>query len=501
MTITQKKPTKNSSIKSKFKTKRYSRISDFVYQFNLAEDIVQHIQIKEETKNDKLNYFVTSNKQSYNSIIISPKYTITHFLVYCILRFHKHKHLNLIHKYINHPILFPTRSSLLPSFNKCMYLSNFIYNLLENAITLQTFIKYSKPSNWGYNIFIDPGNLYHLNYTIPQKDLAFSKTLVNETYSAKVVLKYLEIITNFFKSNYNLCKINNLLSDTYIFYHEHKLDFNNKYILHKPTGLFIPKCHHEIYESLSESILENLLYKEIHFPASSMLRQTAYIFKKYRNPEQLAVDLENAGVTKTDFNDMIQSIKPLGFSSKKQYRQFIKDLARICATKFRNFTIKNLGSSTTFYSTHPNIKKKDKYFSLQTSDIDLNIIPNEDFENYKSELEKLNTMNYDNTHGVYINAITRDFFGEDLMSKFFKKWGQQEFEPSVPKDKYEHVELEHTILKRSVSVCLTTKKDLLDFFHIIKENKTCLPHFSTFIRNGKTLSYWNEHNKLITEDL
>jgi hypothetical protein len=254
-------------------------------------------------------------------------------------------------------------------------------------------------------------------------------------------------------------------------------------------------------DNISDSVLEKLVYKDINYPTKERLTKWAYVFRKMRNPQLILMDLERTGVSKNDYNDMIRGIKPLCFTTRIQYRNFVKDIAKIAATKFKNFTIKMFGSSTSFYSTHPSIKKKDKTFSITESDVDLTIIPNEDFEHYKPELENLNTLKYNIAQGLYGNALTRDFFGEEIMNKLFKKWGPQEFEPLVPQNKYEHIPKDDTILKRSISITLSSRIDMYDYFDIIKENKTCLPNFSTFIRDSKKLSYWNENNDLITEDL
>ena len=41
---------------------------------------------------------------------------------------------------------------------------------------------------------------------------------------------------------------------------------------------------------------------------------------------------------------------------------------------------------------------------------------------------------------------------------------------------------------------------MFEYFDIIKNNKTCLTNFSTFINNDE-LSYWNENGILIKEQI
>jgi len=223
------------------------------------------------------------------------------------------------------------------------------------------------------------------------------------------------------------------------------------------------------------------------------------IFVKYRNIEQLKTDLSNANVNINDFNDMIRNIKPLAFSTKTLYRNFITDLAKIVKTKFKKFTLKVIGSSTTFYSASPIAIKINKYFSVSDSDVDINIIPNEDFSKYIPELENLNTEKIDTTKGVYVNQLTRDFFGENIMDPFFKKWGPNELLEYVV-HRYPHVDIEKTLLKRHVSITLSTKVNMFEYFDYIKNNKTLLTNFSTFINNDE-LSYWNENGILITQKI
>ena len=99
-----------------------------------------------------------------------------------------------------------------------------------------------------------------------------------------------------------------------------------------------------------------------------------------------------------------------------------------------------------------------------------------------------------------VEAEVRDFFGETIMKKFFNKWGPQELEP-WPSDIYEQVDINKTIMKRHISITLSTKQDMFQHYDIIKDNKTCFSNFSTYVRDGKTISYWNEHNEYITKTL
>jgi hypothetical protein len=290
-----------------------------------------------------------------------------------------------------------------------------------------------------------------------------------------------------------------ILTSVFRFNLEHKLDYNNKFSI--INGLYIPNCYIDPKIPIDNEIIRSIIYKEITYPTPDRIDKMIYIFNKYKNVEQLMNHLSIANVSVNDFNKMMQSIKPLGFKNKEQYRKLVLDVARIAKTKFKNFTIKFLGSSTTFYSANHMPEKLEKFFSYENSDIDINIIPNENFDDYKKQLNISSDINnYIISIGVYVNPLVRDFFGETIMKKFFNKWGPQELEP-WPSDIYEQVDINKTIMKRHISITLSTKQDMFQHYDIIKDNKTCFSNFSTYVRDGKTISYWNEHNEYITKTL
>jgi hypothetical protein len=191
---------------------------------------------------------------------------------------------------------------------------------------------------------------------------------------------------------------------------------------------------------------------------------------------------------------MMRSIKPLCFSSKLLYRKFINELAGIICTKLSNFTIKIFGSTTTFYSANRKPEKKDKFYNDETSDLDICIISNENIDRYIPILD-VSDIEITKTTGMYPNHKVRELFGDKIMTPFFNKWGPQ----TLKFQEYDDSLLKKTILKRAIGIVIAKKINLFDYPDIINKNKTCFSNFSTFIKNGNTLSYWDEHNKLITE--
>jgi hypothetical protein len=207
---------------------------------------------------------------------------------------------------------------------------------------------------------------------------------------------------------------------------------------------------------------------------------------------------------------MISKTKPLVFKSKSQFREFIYDIAKVVLTKFNNFTILCIGSATTFYSINPHKKKLNTFFS-PSSDLDINIIVNENFNHHKQLLDKLNYHDNHNErnntdlhkiiYAIYPNYVTRQFFDENIMHSFFQKWGPQNIITQHNIPEFTHVDINNTILKRNISLVITIKPDIYDFPDIIYNNKTCFPIYATFIKNGDTLSYWDENNKYVTQNI
>jgi hypothetical protein len=504
---TKKQGRKQQNLTQKQTIQTSYKLVRFDTQFKLASYIFNDITIKNELQNNKL-YFYWIISKKYNEYLASNKYLVIHFLLYCLLRFSEGNLREIIDKYILYPANFPTRINFeistkysnYNSFNYLLYLNNFIYHLFETNQSLYTFIKESKITKWGYNVsLININNkpYYNIYYVVKLKtDLAKSAILTSNNYPKYFLEKYISYLESFLKKNINELMEQGFITNVYKFNLTHTLDFKNKFFI--INDLYIPKCHIDIKEEQPIDVYMHLLTKEINYPTIDRLRILSRIALKYRNLDKLENDLVTASISKDNFNDMIRSIKPLGFSNKKQYRNFIHDIAKIVKTRFNNFTIKIIGSGTTFYSASPKPEKADKYYSIHESDIDVNIIPNEDFTHYKSELETLADGQFNVTIGVYVNPLTRSFFGENLMEKFFKKWGPQEL-GNFPKI-YAPVDIDKTILKRHISITITTKRDLFEYFDTIRDNKTCLTNFSTFVTNGNTLSYWML-DKLITEKL
>lgn len=481
------------------KSKSVSKNNKSIYYYLAqAKKIFDTIEIETELKNENTQYYITSTK--YNEELCNNNYNITHFLIYCMLRFNNTKFKDIITHYIQIPIAFPLNNTKKQSFNKCMNLCNFIYYLLEYNFTLNEILKYSSHKKiWKYNLTIDKQfNKYNLFYIIPSQNIKTIKITAYSTYQLNNTKTYVELILNFIKTNYIILKDNKLTSNILDFYQTHKLNYKDKYLY--IDGYYIPRCHYNIDEELKKNVIQTLLYKEIAYPTESIIKAAAYVLEKYRNIKQLEHDLNIANITKHDFNDMITCKKPLIFKSNNQYRNFIKDITKIILTKFKNFTLLCYGSSTTFYSLTPRPHKIDTFLN-ENSDIDLKLIINENFDHYKAQLDSLSNSNNVDLRFVYPNIILRLFFDEPLMHKFFNKWGPQDFGVEEDYNKFQYIDKNKTILKRNVSIVLSIQSNIYDFENIIKDNKTLFPNYTTFVRNGKTLSYWNEHNEYITENI
>lgn len=499
---------KNTKNKTKRKTKK-SFYNEYNNEYNLSLKIFNTISIEKQLHTGtKYNYWIISKEKEYNEYFNVKKYMVAHFMLYCMLRFTPYPEKHIFDTYINFPVIFPTKihfTTILKykkyyTFNYLLYLNNFLYHLLETNQYLDTFIKESKPTKWGYNvsnITINNKQYYNIYFIIKRKyDIAQTDTLISNNYPKLYVDKYFAKLRYFYKAFQLKLIEHNFITTIGKYVLTHKPDYINKFF--NINGLFIPKCHIELNDEQPLEVYMYLLHKEINYPTPDRLQILATIAKKYRNTDKLLEDLNTATVSTTDFNDMIQSKKPLGFSTTKLYHDLMHDIANIVKTRFNNFTLKIIGSGTTFYSASPKVIKANKFYSYETSDIDINIIPNENFDKYKTELDTINNGKYNTNIGVYVNPLTREFFGEELMGKFFKKWGPQEL-GNFPKI-YEPVNIEDTKLKRPISITITTKRDLFEYFEIIQTNKTCLSNFSTFIRNGNTISYWDD-GKYITKPL
>jgi hypothetical protein len=97
----------------------------FDFYFLNAKKIFSTIRIHTEIINNKTYYYITSDK--YSEELYAHKYNVTHFLIYCMLRFYDHKYRDIINNFVKGPIAFPLSNNEIKSFNKCMYLCNFIY--------------------------------------------------------------------------------------------------------------------------------------------------------------------------------------------------------------------------------------------------------------------------------------------------------------------------------------------------------------------------------------
>ena len=496
---------------NKSKTRKYSRnhrTKKQQTQLSLANDIFNSLSVnKLEMQNDKDFYWIYSKK--YNDILDNRKFQVVHFLLYCLMRFNDWEYKSIIEKYITFPIFFPikikfnTKQTDINSFNSLLYLNNFIYYLLETNQSLETFIKGSSNDRWGYNasiVKINDKEYYNVYFVIKTTNIIITKTLFSHTYPILPLNNYIDKVKEFVKNNKYLLKDEKLLTSVYEFNLDYKLNYNNKFIV--MHGLYIPNGYLELNTPIDTDIVKYLVFNEINFPTPERVNKLANIFLKYRNVDKLLEDLHTTKVSINDYNDMIRSIKPLCFKTQKQYRKFINELANIVKTKFKNFTIKVLGSSTTFYSASPSFDKENKIYSPTDSDIDINIIPNEPFDFYKTNLNMISSIKYDaNINiGVYINPVVREFFGEELMQPFFCKWGPQELTP-WPDDIYVQKTKNKTILKRHISITMSIKKDMFQYYEIIKNNKTCLANFSTFVSNGNKINYWDENNEYITKTL
>jgi hypothetical protein len=497
--ITNKKKSKHNKTRKTNKSRKQQSI------FALANNIFNSLSVnKIEMQNNKDFYWIISKK--YNDILDNHKFQVVHFLLYCLMRFNDWEYKSIIEKYISFPINFPinikfnTTYTKYNSFNSLLYLNNFIYQLIETNQTIETFIKESSTERWGYNasiVKINDKSYYNIYYVIKTTNIIITKILFSNTYPILPLLNYIDNVKDFVKNNKQILNDNNLLTSVYKFNLEHKLNYKNKFIT--INGLYIPNGYLELNTPINIDVIKYLVYKEINFPTTERVFNFANTFLKCRNVEQLLENLYTTKVSINDFNDMIRSIKPLSFKTQEIYRAFINDIAKIVKTKFQNFTIKVLGSSTTFYSASPSFTKVNKIYSPTDSDIDVTIIPNEDFDFYKSNLNTISTLKYDaNINiGVYVNPVVRDFFGEELMQPFFNKWGPQELTP-WDDNLYIQKAKNKTILKRHISITMSTKKDMFQYYDVIKNNKTCLANFSTFIRDGKTISFWNENDEYIT---
>jgi hypothetical protein len=380
------------------------------------------------------------------------------------------------------------------TFNKLMYLNNFIYTLIEKNKSLNESLKESKPSKIGYNILVKKNIdrvFYNIYFVIKIKEYpAKSKIFMNIEYSKKTVDIYFDKIVNFLKKNYDNMYNHKLLNDIYTFYNKRKLNYNNKYII--VDGYYLPKCNIDLYENPSNNLLESILFNEIQYPEKDINNTYINVFKKLRNLDQLKKDLETANIDKNDFNDMIRNIKPLGFETKNQYREMVEDLAIIIKKTFKKFIIQIVGSSSTFYSANPHPEKANKFFLKEKSDIDIGIIVNENFDKYLPILEK-DILPINNAKGIYGNMATRNLLGYNAIDNFFEKWGEQDTR-NVPE-----VDISKTILKCRIGLVIYQKENLYDYLDVIKQNKTCLTNFSTFV-NDNELSFWNE-NKIFIKKL
>ena len=298
----------------------------------------------------------------------------------------------------------------------------------------------------------------------------------------------------FIKNNKQILINNNLLTDIFVFYNYKKLDYNNKFII--IDGYYIPKCNIELNEPISNSVIDDIVYYEINYPIPDRIKKLTYVFNKLRNIKQLKNDLITANISKGEYNNMIRNIKPLCFNTFTLYRKLVNELAYIISKKFNNFNIKIFGSSTTFYSASRLPEKKDAFYSHKTSDLDICIIVNENFDKYRPLLESPE-IEINKTTGIYNNSKVREFLGEEIMSKFYNRWGPHDSLYVTPNI----TQIEDTILKRPISIVITKKQDLFDFPEYINNNKTCLTNFSNLVKNGKNISYWNENNQLITEHI
>lgn len=478
-----------------------SKKQNFIFLF--AKDIFKKLKVIKIYLNDRENYGIICKK--YDDILDNNKYQIVHFILYCQMRFIEWEYKSVIEKYITFPINFPINLKLntenkYNSFNSLLYLNNFIYYLLETNQTLENFIKESDINRVGYNISVITLNnkdYYTIYYVINKKKLEISKILFSNIYSVLSVNNYVKKLREFIIKNKDELIKKKFMTSIFVFNLENKINYDNKYIV--VNKLYIPKCHLEISSSYDDVLVTHLLYKEILWNRPDHIAKYKDIFKQYRNIEQLEKDLKNANVSKNDFNDMIRSIKPLGFKTIKLYRKFMYDFAKIIINKIKNFIIKIYGSSTIFYSANPD---KNSMFAYDGSDFDILIIPTENMDKYKPELEYLVSKTYDINMGLYITPVLCEFFGSDILNPFFKKWGPCSFAKPTDAEytKINNVDIEKTILKRHISPYLSkiTKYYYLD---ILKENKTCLSNFTMFINNGKTISYWDENNEYISKKL
>jgi hypothetical protein len=477
----------------------------FSNYFLFAKKLYDSIEILTEKRyNDKEYYYIINKK--YNQYFDNKTYKITDFLLYCLLRFTDSPIQKIIKEFVTFPARLPMKNFLATNdiykkyntFNKLLYLNNFIYYMLEHNKNINTIIKESRPNKWGYNVStlnIDGRSYYNIYYVIKYKGDVFQFiTLISIIYPSYFIDKHINELTQFIKHNKQLLQKNNLLTDVFIFYNNKTLDYNNKYII--IDGYYIPKCNIEFDETVSNSVIDDIVYYELNYPNSDIINKQTYVFRKLRNIEQLEKDLSTAQISKKEYNNMMRNIKPLCFNTVNLYHKFINELASIVITKFNNFIIKIIGSSTTFYSANILPHKKDAFYSHDTSDLDVCIIINENFDKYRPLLENPG-VEINKSTGVYNNSKIRSFFGEDIMTKFFNCWGPQDSLYVAPNT----TKLQDTILKRPIGIVIAIKENLYDYPDYVNNNKTCLTNFANFIKNGKTISYWDEHNKLITRTI
>lgn len=486
--------------------------------FNNANSIFNDIDIlKQKISDNKEHFWIITDKYNdelnFKSNLSDSKIELF-FLLYCMMRFNNWKYQDLIQLYTTYPANFPMRGYFSStntynnhnSFNYMLFLNSFIYQLLETKQSLHDFIKHSKPIRWGFNINEIKLNdilYYNIYYTTHHIDISKTKILISVNYTSEIINKYLDVVNKFINSNMTYFKEHKYLTDVYIFYNTHEFDFKNKFI--SVNKLYIPKCHIELNEQVADSVLAKLFYKDVNYPNYKRVDKLVSVFKKYRNINQLQIDLKKQHITNNNFNQMIRGIKPLCFASKIQYRKFIHELAILLSSKLKNFTIRCLGSATTFYSSSPVKEKLDKMYT-EKSDLDIGIIINENMDNLLPELENTYTQKFlFESGGMYGNFITRNLFDKQMFDSFFNKWGKQEFADieleELAKENYKHTDINKTILKRGISLVIYKKENLFDYFDDIKKNKTILTHFMTFVNDGQTIGYWNENNKFIEEDL
>ena len=132
---TQKtKKTHKQTIKSDKQTYNNKYINKYLKQ---AENIFNDLTFIKNIIDDKFEkYYIISN--NYNSYLNDNRYYITHFFLYCLLRFREHKYSDIVNNFLNLPVNFNIRGFFSysnkyhknNSFTYLFYLNNFIYNLI-----------------------------------------------------------------------------------------------------------------------------------------------------------------------------------------------------------------------------------------------------------------------------------------------------------------------------------------------------------------------------------